>query len=447
MNLYRRRTLQASVALLLACVIGFTVAGAQRRKPHTLRATAVLEMTTDASGVRTARLVPIIILDEGSFHDAGIYKVSPQPMALDGGVVYEVQKTGQTVGYFTVRKAAKDRIWTAMGKWQNVNAATKPSATPVPPPANIDDRPILHHRDGSNASAPATPTPAPAATPASPSQATPAPVGRSDDRPVLHHPDGGSSSAPAATSTPAPAAAQASQAAQPSEPEDPNRPTLRHRTPQSASQEDASALQGASSFKAPGTELLVAVSDAQAGDSRSFQFLWKRGEEAEMDAKVRRLAVAQLPHNNTGLPISERSLTNVVVRSFDLDLSNDAVVVLTAEVSAIAGTGAKSASASGTRKTPPAVATPPPHVTRYLTLIARVDMDGNPQRLAASVTDSSRLDVAPRLELIDAVDVDGDGYGELLFREFSFDEKSFVIYSVGRSTVSKLFEGASQPLK
>ena len=85
--------------------------------------------------------------------------------------------------------------------------------------------------------------------------------------------------------------------------------------------------------------------------------------------------------------------------------------------------------------------------TRYLTLIARLDFDGNPQKLAATVTDSSRLDVAPRLELIDAVDVDGDGLAELLFREYSFDDKSFVVFSIGRTTVTKLFEGASQPLK
>jgi hypothetical protein len=55
--------------------------------------------------------------------------------------------------------------------------------------------------------------------------------------------------------------------------------------------------------------------------------------------------------------------------------------------------------------------------------------------------------VAPRLELIDAVDVDGDGLAELLFREYGFDDKSFIIYGVGRSTVTKVFEGASTPLR
>jgi hypothetical protein len=49
--------------------------------------------------------------------------------------------------------------------------------------------------------------------------------------------------------------------------------------------------------------------------------------------------------------------------------------------------------------------------------------------------------------LIDAVDVDGDGLAELLFREYSFDDKSFIVYGVGRTTVTKVFEGASVSLR
>jgi len=143
---------------------------------------------------------------------------------------------------------------------------------------------------------------------------------------------------------------------------------------------------------------------------------------------MKRLALAQLPRENP----PEHSLTNVVIRSFDLDLSNDAVMVLSAEIPP-RPVGNKS--------------TPERPVSRYITLIARIDLDGNPQRMAVSVTDSSRLDIAPRLELIDAVDVDGDGYAELLFRQYSLDEKSFIVYSVGRSTVTKVFEGAGSPLK
>jgi hypothetical protein len=160
--------------------------------------------------------------------------------------------------------------------------------------------------------------------------------------------------------------------------------------------------------------------------------VWKPGEQEVMDAKMRKLALAQLPKENAQL--NDGSLKNVVIRSFDLDLSNDAVMVLTAEI-------------PGSYLAPGGKTAPGKFVSRYITLIARVDFEGVPQRLAVSVTDSSRLDVAPRLELIDAVDVDGDGLAELLFREYSFDQKGFIVYGIGRSTVTKVFEGASQDLK
>jgi hypothetical protein len=178
----------------------------------------------------------------------------------------------------------------------------------------------------------------------------------------------------------------------------------------------------------------VAVSDAQATESRSYQFVWKKGEQAEMEAKMRHLALAQLLHDSAKTQLSEHSLANVVIRAFDLDLSNDAVLVMTAEL-------------PGGNTTQTMKSAPGKSFSRYIALIARVDVDGNPERLSVSVTDSSRLDVTPRLELIDAVDVDGEGRGELLFRETSFDQKSFVVYGVGRSIVTKLFEGASAPLK
>lgn len=163
------------------------------------------------------------------------------------------------------------------------------------------------------------------------------------------------------------------------------------------------------------------------------------------------MALAQLPRESA--PLTEKSMANVMVRSFDLDLSNDAVMVLTAEIppsstSQVTRPGSRAgAKASAGATGSSGVSSNAASATRYITLIARVNLEGEPQKLAASVTDSSRLDVAPRLELIDAVDVDGDGLGELLFREYSFDEKSFVVYRIGRGTVTKLFEGASQPLK
>jgi hypothetical protein len=413
MSLYSRRTFRASVALAL--VVLAAVALAQRHKPHKLRAISLVELTVDTKGVSTARVSPITILDAGQFQDASVYKSTPRPMALDDGVVYEVQKTGQVVGYVTLGRAVKDKdgAWTTLGRWQPPSAP-KPEATPAPA-ATPDARPILHRGGKSDSSTSSSTTASPSPTP-SPSPAA----------------------SPSATPTPA--------AAEPI-PEDPNRPVLRRgkpapeQAPPAGSQVSAKPVSspgpgssGAAAAKKPalpaGTHTLVGVSDNESSEARSYEFIWKKGEQAEMEGKMRRLALAQLPRENP--PLSERSLTNVVIRSFDLDMSNDAVMVLTAEIPP-SGPGAKG--------------TPARSVTRYLTLIARVDFESTPQKLALSLTDSSRLDVAPRLELIDAVDADGDGVADLLFRQYGFDAKSYVIFGIGRSTVTKMFEGASSPLK
>jgi hypothetical protein len=447
MNLYPRNIFQASVAVFLAALIAGAAAQSLRRKPHQLRATSLAEVTIDSHGVTTARLIPITILAEGSFHDASIYKNEPQPMVLGRGVVYEVQKTGQPVGFVTVGNSVKDKGlgWTALGKWQPVSPpSAKASATPTPS-NSADDRPVLHRPGGSGSTPPSA---SPSVTP------TPTPGNGDSDRPVLHRPESAATPTPGPSGTPSPGATSspaASQAEPPSQP-DADRPTLRRRTP--GSSEDTSTsreLPPASPSPAgkptpppvaltntTGTQTLVAVSDEQSSDSRSYQFLWKPGEEAPIDAKLRRLALAQLAGQ-----VSESSLTNVIIRSFDLDLSNDAVMVISAEAPPVAAPqAAKGAQSAAAGKAPVAAG-----ALRYVTVIARVDFEGALHKLASSVTDASRLDVAPRLELIDAVDVDGDGFGELLFREYGFDEKSFVIYQIGRSTVTKLFEGASQSTK
>jgi hypothetical protein len=179
------------------------------------------------------------------------------------------------------------------------------------------------------------------------------------------------------------------------------------------------------------TQTFVAVSDEQPTDTRSFNFSWKPGEEQEVGVKMRKLALTQLQRENPRL--TDSSLNHVVFRSFDLDLTNDAALVISAEASVSSPAGAKE--------------TPGKSIVRYVTVIARLDFDGIPQKLMVNLTDSSRLDVVPRMELVDAVDVDGDGPAELLFREYSFDHKGFVIYSVGRNVATKMFEGASQLIR
>lgn len=430
------------MAVLALFVLALTASAFQRSKPHRLRATALLELTTDQSGTVTTRLYPITILADGRFHDATIYESRPRPMALGTGVVYEAQKDGTPVGYLTINGASNTlQGWVGEGKWQpprdtKASSTPKPAATPTAP---ADDRPVLHRGSGDS------PQPSP------PPEQPPSSAPPSDDRPVLHR--SGSDNSQQAPSTPP--ASQPDAAPE----EDPNRPVLRHRTPSGEDIESApSAAKKPTAPPAatpppqtvttkplpppnPGVQTFLAVSDAQTSDIRSYEFNWKPDEKEKIDAKMRRLALAQLPGEHS--QANEHSLTNVVIRSFDLDMSNDAVVVITAEApGAYLAPGTKTA-----RGTPAPNPPPDKFVSRYITVIARVDIDGNPQKLAASVTDSSRLDVAPRLELIDAVDVDGDGLAELVFREYDFDQKSFLIYGVGHGSVTKVFEGASVPLK
>ena len=400
--------------LVLVCAAAVTTAFAQRRKAHRLRATAVVEVTTDSAGIVATHIFPVTILDEGSFHDASIYKDTPEPMALDKGIVYEAQSDGIPVGYATVVSSTNNKGWTALGKWQVVDEPKKAQApAPVTPG---DDRPIIHRGGASPSPTPAS-TPAPGTSDSTSSASVNMPSSPSDsssgapddaDRPVLRRRS--PSPQPEAASTPQPS------------------PTPSTQAPAQGSPAPRTKLPVITS----GTKTFVAVSDNEPTDVRSFAFKWKPGEEQQMETKMRKLALAQLPRENAQL--NTGSLQNVVMRSFDLDLSNDAVIVFSAEI-------------PGSYLAPGGQSTPGKFISRYVTVIARVDFEGVPQKLASSVTDSSRLDVAPRLELIDAVDVDGDGLAELLFREYGFDDKSFIIYGVGRSTVTKVFEGASTPLR
>jgi hypothetical protein len=452
LHLYRRKALWASGALLLCSMVALAVPY-QHRASHKLRATALLELTTDASGTISTRLIPITILDQGRFRDASVYESKPRPMALENGVVYEAQKSGLPVGYVTISNGQRMQdTWIATGRWQpavqvaaaapSSSSASGQNASSTPESsANDGDRPRLH-RGGNDNSPP----------PASPSSSS----GSDSDRPILHR-----SESPQGQASPAPdnrgSDSADSGSTESDHPDDPNRPVLRRRgpaaqpQPSTGSTSSASQPSGATApssggrtaqaqtistpstqASGPGVQTFVAVSDAQPSDARSFDFLWKPGEQEVMEAKMRKLAVFQLP--NETAQVNEHALTNVVIHSYDLDLSNDAVMVLTAEVpGGYLAKGGKTA--------------PGKFVSRYITLIARVDSEGNPQRLAVSVTDSSQLDIAPRLELIDAVDVDGDGLGELLFREYGVDQKSFIVYGLGHGTITKVFEGASQNLQ
>jgi hypothetical protein len=65
------------------------------------------------------------------------------------------------------------------------------------------------------------------------------------------------------------------------------------------------------------------------------------------------------------------------------------------------------------------------------------------RKLFSSVTDSAHLDTAPRLELIDAVDAEGTGHGNLLFRAWTGGNPGYQLYHVGPDSLRKLFDSAA----
>jgi hypothetical protein len=210
----------------------------------------------------------------------------------------------------------------------------------------------------------------------------------------------------------------------------------------------AKAESPASAAPAAGAEpaqLVPAISDGGGPDPKSYKFFWKTGEEderrkqmialagVEVQGYVNTLARNQIPakapakpaaagRKNAAKPV-QPVLENVQFHSFDIWTNNQIVMILTAEAHFPAAPGATSA---------------PEQYS--ITLVTRTDIYGDLRKLYSGVTDKFHLDVTPRLELIDAVDADGDGRGELLFRETTDAGNGYVIYRAGADKLFKMFD-------
>ena len=412
--------------------IAASVACAQsKKKDKGLRALAVVEMTPD--GKSATHLVPVAILVNGRFWDASIYLADPRPMALEPGNVYEVERSGKPVGFFTVTAPSENNDhWTAMGNWQPQVEKPAPAAKPaVSWHAEDEDRPVLHKRHPDTADQPAQPAASP-----------------------------GSSTAPAPASPPS----------TPAPPDDPNRPVLRRGKPnpqpqepeaepvessaQSNAQSNAESKPAVSKSTAPfkAGEVLAAISDAGGPDPHSYTYPWTPDEQQKLTKAVSDIALAEVARYAKGMPALRHSpaaaFDQTAIRVFDADSNNNPEVVLTARVPAAAArvpaaaarvpAAAAHAPRSGAAK--PAAAAPA--FFFYVTVVGQPDLYGQMRKLFSSVTDSAHLDAFPRLELIDAVDAEGTGRGNLLFRAWSGDTASYQLYHVGPDSLRKLFDSS-----
>jgi len=396
-------------------------------------------------------------------------------------------------GFFTITQPGQlNHVWIAEGTWLPAGSKALEKHKKYTAPVIADDDkngpPVLHRRaektdsDSKDndkdkeknkdkdkdqdqqkaASPPATPTAAPPANaPSSPDGAKPPTAPDTAKTPAP--PETAKASAPASTSS-----------ASDESNEDPNRPRLRRGMPDSSARRDVYPTFDALPVATPGAAaagtgkpdakvakdsaaaspqiafiFIPAISDAGGPDPRPYTYDVKPAEEAIYRNKMLELAAtlvrgpanaatkdaAATPKKSSATKSAAKSpgklpppvFDDVSLRIFDLSNSNEPVLVLSAKTHP----AVVPASATGSVEEP-----------QEITLIARTNLEGELRKLFFSQTDSRHLDVTPRMELIDAVDADGDGRGELLFRRTFDDGSAYAIYRVTADRLWPLFEGS-----
>lgn len=458
-TLYRRGwRLVICAGLLLPAVAGWAQFARKNTASKGPRAIALLALPAKGK----AHLIPIAIMVDGRFYDAGAYKADPVPMALEPGTVYEAQRAGESLGLFTINEdlqQQKTNSWIAEGTYHanGEQVASTSHKAETRPREEKDEGPPVLRRPGSTASNSPTPSseskppaPAPESKPATPAEAKPTTAPATSEKTTAN-------SAPAPKPEPSP--------------EDPNVPKLRRGKPEKNTGQDEpepsptpvkrSAIDAKSSGvpssigktmgSAPAdVQLIPAISDADGPEPHPYKYEMSPAEEAGFRVKMLAMAGDELrkqarefetkppatttarqrrPGMKTGAKPPQPTFDDVQLRVFDVSASNEPVIVFTATAHP---------PQSGTGKEQTKVA------DYYITLVTRSDIYGELRKLLSVVTDAEHLDVNPRLQLIDAVDADGDGRGELLFRQISDAGSAYVIYRVHPDQLWSLFEGTPQ---
>jgi len=471
-----------------------------KKKATGPRALAILQLGANGK----SSLVPVAILINGKFWDASSYKADPVPMALEPGTIYEAERTGNSLGLFTVSSALHSNAanvsvpWLGTGTWRPTETESKiveiksesapkglEDADAAPrltrDPSRVQGVPS-NSPQGSGGSVPSS-SPSSSDKPKSSDSDEPPRLTKgsppSSSEPPANSPSAGQNpSAPSSTSAPAstsgsgdskpakPGATQAADAkadekskipASDSGTTEANRPRLRRGMPaKSFADEDIpgyskpGAKLAANAGKVVTTvaatqadaQLIPAISDASQSPLRPFTFDWLKGEEEDRRKQMVALAKEQLrayidakKSSSAAKPahpaathrgsVPEPILETVQMSAYDLWKSNQPIMVL---------------SATAHMPAPPAGSAHSEYTAEMqysMVIVAYPDIYNNLHKLYSSVTDKFHLDVTPRLELIDAVDVDGDGVGELLFRETTDQGTGWVIY---RPTADKLWK-------
>lgn len=196
---------------------------------------------------------------------------------------------------------------------------------------------------------------------------------------------------------------------------------------------------------------MLAISDADVREPVSFQYSWDKTERDLREKQIELLAQDALrmylkSHAGqaggaaksapTAPPGKPRPATNpagvlldkVSLVACDVWHGNQPVLIYSAEAEVSEAHSANQHPDDGTSK----------HY--FVIVVARSDIYGNLKQLFAGVTDQQHLDVTPRIEFLDAVDADGDGRGELVFREITDSASGYVIYKPAADSLWKMYD-------
>ncbi len=442
------------------------------------RAIAVVEFLPGGG----TRLVPIALWINDRFYDASLYGANPEPMALEPETLYQALTHGEPAGWFTVTTPRDvNGNWVAEGQWKPVQplearlakqAAKQPKPQPKGHDVLSDDQgpPVLRRPGSSDSSSPGGSGSAPNSTAggnstssgsgSSTGSSSPPPKPDDDsDRPTLKA-SPSSSSAPSDSkptlsdnTQPAKVAAVSNlpPASSPDE-NDPNRPILRRGKPpeQSAVNPSNAASSNADVSKAAkpvspagvtdtpsaaakatqAPRAYAAISDAGTYETRSLLYGMAAGERQSLGEPMSRMAMDEIrkyaSKHNGPAPPKTATIADYDLRGFDLDYSNSPTLVLSAKLPVA-----------------PAKPTPTGEFDYFVTVVAKVDINGVPQKIFSVVTDRNHLDAFPRMQIIDAVDADANGRGDLLFRQYSDTGISYALFRVFPYQMTKIFEGGA----
>lgn len=392
-------------------------------------------------------------LPEGARAKTDKQKYSP-PVIDEGGGNDDRPTLHRRAGGEADKDKDKDEAKPGTASTAGASSSSPPSSSPSTTPSTTPS-PSVPPATGSAPSATSSSMPS-----SPPSSAEPSPSTAAKTPDTAKASDSASSKAPDSSSTKASDSAP-SRTRDDNQPiSDPNRPVLRRGKPDpsahhepfvnfddpaqaaAASTEAGKEATAAKAAVEASVRTVAAISDAGGPDPRPYTYDLKPAEEAIYRNKMLELAGQQLrsrtqPNASPSSPATARkksSSSNAVkkaakpefegisLRIFDLSNSNEPVLVLFART-----------------PVPPAAASSA-QVPQEITLIARTNLEGELQKLFFAQTDARHLDLSPRMELIDAVDADGDGRGELLFRRTFDSASTYAIYRVTADGLWPLWE-------